>query len=79
MAYVCNVDEVGGARPSAPVAKASLVARLARVPGALVEWLAAWNEAADEAALARRTFGNCGGKLTDGLEREMMRRVLRTE
>lgn len=79
MAYVCDVEEMGGAADGAPAAKASVAARLARIPGAAMAWLSAWNEAADEAALARRTFGACGGKLTDGLEREMMRRLLRTE
>lgn len=78
MAYVCDMDEVGVARRVEILPKARLGARLARLPRRALDWLIAWNEAADEAALAHRTFGNCGGKLTDGLEREMMQRTLRT-
>ncbi|HMN73022.1 MAG TPA: hypothetical protein PKA55_14255 [Rhodoblastus sp.] len=79
MAYVCDIDHVGASRriPAAP--KASFGARIAGYAQRAADWLAAWNEAADEAAIARRTYGACGGKITDGLEREMMRQLLRTE
>ncbi len=76
MAYVCDMDQLGS---SHRVAKASLGAKLAGYARNAVDWLAAWNEAADEAAIARQTYGACGGKITDGLEREMMRRLLRAE
>ena len=79
MAYVCDMDRVGEARRLEILPKMTLGARIAALPQRALDWLIAWNEAADEAAVARQTFGNCGGKLTDGLEREMMRRLLRTE
>lgn len=76
MAYVCDMDQVGS---SHRIAKASLGAKVAGFAHNAAVWLAAWNEAADEAAIARQTYGACGGKITDGLEREMMRRLLRPE
>lgn len=73
MAYVCDVDQIVSAKPLAP-RRAPLVARLAHRVRA---WIGAWNEDVDEAAVARRLYGNCAGKLTDGMEREMMRRLTR--
>ncbi len=77
MAYIYNIDQVGAARRSPAVT--SLGAKATAVAQRVIDWLVAWNEAADESAAARTTYGMCGGKITDGLEREMMRRLLRTE
>ncbi|MFO1134782.1 MAG: hypothetical protein U1E30_06335 [Rhodoblastus sp.] len=78
MAYVCDADQIVLAKPAAPP-RAGVVAALAALPRRAVDWISAWNEAADEAAVARDVYGPCGGKLTDGLEREMMRRLLKTD
>ena len=77
MAYVCDVDQIVQGRPAPR--PAGFVERLSALPGRALDWLAAWNDAADEAAAARRVFTPCGGKLTDGLEREMMQRVLQRD
>lgn len=78
MAYVCDIDQMGAARRVDEVPEKKLGA-IAALPQRALDWLVAWNEAAEEAAVARRTFGNSGGKLTDGLEREMMQQLLRTD
>ena len=78
MAYVCDADQIVLARPAAPH-RAGVLERIAALPHRAFEWISAWNEAADEAAVARDVYGPCGGKLTDGHEREMMRRLLKTD
>ncbi|MEI2734834.1 MAG: hypothetical protein V9G24_08480 [Rhodoblastus sp.] len=77
MAYVCDADQIVLAKPAAPQ-RAGALATLVALPRRAVEWISAWNEVADEAAVARDVYGPCAGKLTDGLEREMMRRLLKT-
>ena len=78
MAYVCDADQIVLAKPVAPQ-KTSALESIAALPRRVIEWISAWNEAADEAAVARDVYGPCGGKLTDGLEREMMRRLLKAD
>jgi len=73
MAYVCDTEFIA---PTTPAAKpTSWSSSLASLPRRALAWLAAWNEAADERA-GRTLFGRTDGKITDAMEREMMRRVL---
>ncbi len=76
MAYVCDADQARFAQPLAP-RRAGVLETVAALPRRALDWLAAWDEAAEEAAAGRAVYGNCGGKITDGLEREMMRRLSR--
>lgn len=78
MAYVCDANQIVLAKPAAP-RRASALQTIVALPRRAFEWISAWNEAADEAAVAREVYGPCGGKLTDGYEREMMRRLLKTD
>ena len=71
MAYVSDARHV-----AAHADQTGILRRLAQAPRSMLAWLSAWNAAAGEAAAARRVISPCGGKLTDGMEREMMDRVL---
>lgn len=76
MAYVCDTREIPLPTAGATPARTDLLLRIARIPGRVAGWLAAWGDAADEAAIGRDFFLQTGGKLTDGMERELMRRVM---
>jgi len=75
MAYVCDVDQIAAGERAAP-RHAGIVETLAALPRRALDWLSAWNDAAEEAAISRQVFGDRGGRLTDSAEREMMQRVL---
>ena len=78
MAYVSVVHHTIGKSASHDRATGFLH-RFATLPRQALDWLSAWNDAADEAAASRRVFSPCGAKLTDSMEREMMERVLHKE
>jgi len=75
MAYVCDAHQIVSARPATPH-QAGILETLASAPRRALAWLSAWSDAADEASIGRDFFLRSGGKLTDGMERELMRRVM---
>ena len=75
MAYVCDADQIVLDQPVAP-RHAGLFETLASLPRRALDRIVAWNEGADEAAAARDIYGGAAGKLTDAMEREMMRRLM---
>ena len=81
MAYACDHDEPilrATAESHANQGLPGFLARLAVFARTLWDAVVSWGDRRDEAAIARFLHLRAGGKLTDGVERELLNRLMAT-